>query len=459
MESEKTGKFLRAVAVSAALAVLAAAPRGAIADEAKERELEARIQELEKLVRELAAQQAAGAAPVAQQSTPAPGAQPGAAPSKPATPAIQGASIVPAALANTRFSFGGYVKLDTLWTKYDDGEIADGSVGRDFYLPSAIPIGAPSESADLDSHIKQTRISFGTDTDLANGEKLIARLELDMYGSALGDERATNWYSPLIRHAYVQYQNWLVGQTWSNFQDAASLPETADFIGPTDGTIFVRQPQVRYSRGNWSVSLENPETTLTPFSGGTRISSDDNNVPDLVAAYNFKLANGYIRLAGLARQLKYQTTGTAAIDDSSFDAALSVAGKINVGKADDIRFSLTSGDAIGRYVGVNFTNDAVLSSTGTLESISGWAGYVAYRHIWNDKLRTNLMYSASGYDNDIAFTGLAANKGSRSWAINAFYSPFAKLDVGLELRHALREIESGAEGTMKRIQGVVKYSF
>ena len=52
-------------------------------------------------------------------------------------------------MANTRFSFGGYVKLDTLLSKYDDGELADGSVGRDFYLPGVIPIGAPSESAEI----------------------------------------------------------------------------------------------------------------------------------------------------------------------------------------------------------------------------------------------------------------------------------------------------------------------
>ena len=69
------------------------------------------------------------------------------------------------------------------------------------------------------------------------------------------------------------------------------------------------------------------------------------------------------------------------------------------------------------------------------------------------------MYSASSYDNDTSLTGFAVNKSSRSWAVNAFYSPIAKLDLGVEFRHALRELESGADGSMKRLQGVVKYSF
>ena len=106
---------------------------------------------------------------------------------KPAPPPMQSSSILPNALPGTRFSFSGFIKLDMLWSDYDDGEIADGSVGRDFYLPSTIPVGAAGESADFDSHIKQSRFIFGTDTDLENGKKLSSRLEVDLYGSSLGD--------------------------------------------------------------------------------------------------------------------------------------------------------------------------------------------------------------------------------------------------------------------------------
>ena len=444
-----------------AIILISAASRGAQADTAKEQELEARVKQLEQLVKELTERQAAQESALAAQSTRTTGdAAPAARtePASPPKPVIQSSPILPNALANSRFFASGYIKLDSMWSKYDDGEIADGTVGRDFYLPGTIPVGGASESADFDSSIKQSRLQLGVDTDLANGQKVQARLEMDMYGSSLGDERATNTYGVLIRHAYLQYGNWLAGQTWSNFQDVNALPETADYIGPTDGTVFVRQPQVRYTRGPWSFSAENPETTLTPFNGGTRISSDDNSVPDFSAAYNLKIANGYVRIAGLARQLKYQTTGPTAIDDSKLAAAFSVAGKINFGK-DDLRFMLTSGDAIGRYVGVNFNNDAVITGSGDLDTISGWAGFVGWRHVLNDKLRANLMYSLSEYDNDTAFTGLAANKSSRSWAVNAFYSPIAKLDLGVEFRHALRELESGADGSMKRLQGVVRLSF
>lgn len=418
------------------------------ASDEQQRRLEARVEELERQLRELTEKMSGAPASIAVAK---------AVPSADAPP-LQTKPIAPNALPGTRFLYSGFIKLDGMWSDYEDGEIADGSIGRDFYLPSTIPVGGASEGIDFDSHIKQSRFIFGTDTDLPGG-LLSSRLEVDLYGSALGDERATNTYGVQVRHAYIQYGHWLLGQTWTNFMDAATLPETADFIGPTDGTVFVREPMVRYTLGNWTFSAENPETTITPFGGGTRIASDDNNIPDLTAAYTWKLGSrGFLRAAGLVRQLKYETTGATGVNDSTQDAALSLAGKINFGK-DDLRFAITAGEGLGRYVGVNFANDAVLTANGELEAISGWAAFAAFRHVWNDRVRSTLMLSASEYDNDVLLTGGAANKSSWSWAFNTFYSPLTKLDLGIELRIAEREIESGASGSMRRVQAVARYSF
>lgn len=373
-------------------------------------------------------------------------------------PGLQVKPITPNAMPGTRFLYGGFVKLDALWSHYRDGEIADGSIGRDFYLPSTIPVGGTSEGVDFDSHIKQSRFILGTDTDLAGGGTVATRLELDLCGSSLGDERATNTYGVQVRHAYIQYKQWLIGQTWSNFMDAAALPESADFIGPTDGTVFVREPMLRYTVGNWSFSAENPETTITPFGGGARIASDDNNIPDFTAAYTWKLGNGYLRAAALLRQLKYETTGANPIDDSAEGAALSLTGKFNFGPH-ELRFAITGGEGLGRYVGVNFANDAVLTAAGRLEAISGWAAFAAWRQVWNDRVRSTLMVSTSEYDNDVNLTGGSVNQSSWSGAVNTFYSPLPKLDLGIELRFAGRELESGASGSMRRVHAVAKYSF
>jgi hypothetical protein len=47
----------------------------------------------------------------------------------------------------------------------------------------------------------------------------------------------------------------------------------------------------------------------------------------------------------------------------------------------------------------------------------------------------------------------------RSYAVNLIYSPLPKLDVGAELRVARRELESGADGDLRRLHFLVRYSF
>ena len=433
----------------------------ATAQGSKEQALEARVAELEKLVQQLLAdKQAAAAAPATSASPTAPAAGATAvatAPAKPDAKPVQPGSITPNAAPGTSFLFTGYAKVDGLWTDTPDGEIAESTAGRDYYVPGATPIAGADEGTDFDAHAKQSRLIFGTDTLLDGGDKVSTRFEVDFFGSALGDQRVTNTYGAVVRQAYVQWREWLAGQSWSNFQDVAVLPDAVDFIGPTDGTVFVRQPQVRYTSGGLSLSAENPETTITPFSGGTRITSDDSSLPDLTARYTWKGSWGHFSVAGLARELKYETTTATPIDASTWSGALSLSGKFMLGK-DDIRWMLLGGN-LGRYVGLNFANDAVLDAGGDLEAIDGYAGFVSYRHVWNDRLRSNLYYAMQDYDNDVALTGGTANDSSNSWTVNLIYSPLPKLDVGAEFRHAVRELASGDDGSLDRLQLTTKYSF
>jgi len=441
----------RLVAATLAAAVLGM-PAAALAQTAKEQELEARVAELEKLVKQMAADKAA-----------APAAAPAAAaPAKPAGAPIQATSITPNAAPKTTFLLTGFVKADALWTNTNEGEIADNTTGRDYYVPSLIPIGDPDndEGTDLNAHVKQSRVNFGTDTILESGDKLSTRFEVDFFGSITGDQRVSNTYAPVLRHAYVTWREWLVGQTWSNFMDVATLPEAADFIGTTDGTTFVRQPQVRWTKGGLSLSAENRETTITPYTAagaaGARITSDDGMFPDLTARYAFKGDWGHVAIAGLLRELTYENNATD-VDDSKWAGAASLSGKFLIGK-DDIRWMALYGN-LGRYVGLNFANDALLDPDGEIDALDGFAGFIAYRHMWTDKLRSTVSYAMQSYDYDSILSDSTALSESSSWTVNIFYSPFPKLDIGAEYRDAKAERENGDDGDLNRFQLTTKYSF
>ncbi len=356
---------------------------------------------------------------------------------------------------NTTVKFGGYIKMDAMSTSYSDGTLPSGSIGRDFYIPSLTPVGGTEENRTFDMHARQTRFNLGTDS-VIDGHKLKTFIEMDFLATPGGNERITNSYSPRMRHAFIAFDNWLFGQTWSTFQNVGSLPETADFIGNTDFGIFVRQTQIRYTAGNFQFAIENPETTITPNGGGTRIVADDNELPDFVGRYNYNNGGLSLVAAVLARQLTYNDG--AAIDDSITSFGLSLTGKLMIGK-DDVRFGVNTGSGMGRYIGLNVANGAVLKADNTLEAIDSTAVYAAYRHHWDAKWRSNITYSAIAIDNDVSLTGTSATKETSSIRLNLFYSATDKLTFGGEFAHANRELESGADGDMDRLQFTAKLAF
>ena len=455
MDARKTRKRL-ALAIIAALLV----PGMAIAGEAKEQELEARIAQLEAQVQALLAAQQQQQATLVQTQTALDRVQVAQAAPADDKPKIQSSPILTAGNPDARFSFGGFIKLDAMVTDTSDGEIADGSAGRMFYLPGAIPVGGADESsADIDTHAQFSRFWFAADGDV-QGHKTRAYLEFDLFGGGmanLGNQASTNTHGLTLRQAYVGWDKWLAGQTWSNFQDTAALPDAVDFVGPTEGTTFARQAQLRYTSGAWSFALENPQTLVAGYRSTTRTTSDDGVVPDLTARYTRKGDWGHFSVAGLARQLRHETATSAA---TGTGYGLSVSGKYNIGKHDDIRYMLTGGTGIGRYVGFALGPDGTLDAAGNdIESAGVLAGFVAWRHAFNPKLRGNLMASRAQFDNDTDWTGFGATRSAQSVHANLIYSPFPKLDIGAELIFGNRELESGADGDLRRIHTTVKYSF
>lgn len=360
-------------------------------------------------------------------------------------------------VGNTDISFGGFIKLDVLLNDTPDGNLGT-NIGRDFYVPSLTPVGGEGESTKFDMHARQSRFFFTTSTQLDNGKTLGARLEFDMMSTPGGDQRISNGYSPGIRHAFFTYDSWLFGQTWSTFMDLTSLPETVDFVGNTDGQIFVRQPQIRYTHGNFQFAIENPETTVTPDPTGGRVVTDDNTMPDLAARYNHRADWGSLSVSGLLRQLAYEDRALQ-IDDSVMGYGLSVTGKVMLTDTNDIRFTFNTGKGLGRYIGLNTVNGAVLDSNGELHAIKSTGFTAAYRHVWDAHWRTNLIYATLRVDNDTDLTGAGATKSTESLAANMIYQASRHLQFGLEFRHATRKLESGADGDLNRLQFMAKYDF
>ncbi len=362
----------------------------------------------------------------------------------------------------TQFSYGGMIKFDAIFSQHSDSQ-RTGNVGDDFIVPSTIATGDGSNEGALvfDSNAKFSRFWFKTLTDTELG-KVKSYLEMDF--NAGNDERLTNQSSNGLRHAYFSWQyspdsSLLAGQTWSTFFNVAALPEAVDFIGPVSGSIFVRQSQLRYSRkvssGQWMFAIENPAVSL----GDAGYGMDNNQVdssamPDIIARYDSNLNQFQYSLAIMARQISFND---GVNDDSQMGSAVTFSAVKKFSNGDSVKLMLSHGH-LGRYIALNAYRDGVVDSAGDIELISSQGGFVAYRHLWTEKLRSTIMYAYSQADNpDQATTDLTKSVSNQN--LNLMYSPIKKLTFGIEYMQAQREVESGSDGELKRFQLSSKWVF
>jgi DcaP outer membrane protein len=364
--------------------------------------------------------------------------------------------------SNTSVTLGGYVKLDAVFSNPHIGA----GTNADLQLnPAAIPVGPGADDHkrnQVDFGARESRLFAKTSTPTPLGD-FNTHVEADFYG-ADGNEIVSNSHGLRLRHAYGTLGNFLAGQTWTNFMNAAALPDTLDFGGPV-GQIFDRQAQVRWTQsfaasplgtgGQWSVGLENPETNVQ-IPGAATLAAGRDRWPDITGQALFNTAIGKISVHGVARQLRVDSATPAAVDQK-WGGAVSVAGVLPTIGKDDFRFTASAGTAIGRYLD-GFFPDAVLGTDGQIRLPKQFGWFAAYRHYWFDQLRSNLVLSTASERNP-AGAPANTNKSTASAHVNLIWNPVATTDLGLEYIFANRKTEDGLKGNLNRLQASAKYSF
>ncbi len=365
----------------------------------------------------------------------------------------------------TTYKFGGYAKFDAMFTDYSDGTPDGNSLMRQFYYAPQIPVGDGSASEDItaDFQARETRINFRADTKTKGGDSITAFIEMDFFIHGDGNEVVSNSYSPRLRHAFIKYNKWTFGQTWSTFQDVAALPEALDFVGPAESTTFIRQAMVRYTTGNLELAAENPEAFVAGVPTGVE-ERGRSTMPDLIARYTFKLGDkgSYVKVAGLYRSIKIGTVADGSSDGRQPDETgygVSASTKLMFGNGADLRAMVTYGDGVGRYIGLGFVRDGYLDANNSIATAEALAYFVALRLPLGNKWRTNLMYGNTtiDYDDNVAAAGL--NDTGMSFHANLIYNILPKLDVGAEIIYGERELVNGTDGDFTRFQFSAKYAF
>ena len=360
---------------------------------------------------------------------------------------------------NVDFSIGGRVKIDAI---YNTDTVGRGVTSKSdlAFSPASIPVTG-SKDADPEINLRESRLWAILRLPLPARE-LAGYVEFDLFDTEknrFGQTRVAN--DPRLRHAYGTFGGFTFGRTYTTFFNIASYPEINDANGPL-GVLNIRQELLRYERkitwGTVFIALEKPESTLTSFNGG-RIQTNADHTPDIIGKLEFSGARGNWSLSGILREIRAKNKIVKGVEEHEWGGAINAAGRIFLFRRDNLRFSFSWGNTLGRYLSFNAFDDAAIDNTGRISLTTIAGGYVAYQHWWTATWRSSLIIGMAHADQNTRIVPETDSKFFASSHANLLWSPVQDLTVGIEWLHGYRRLENGQSGNLDRLQFSAVYKF
>ncbi len=304
------------------------------------------------------------------------------------------------------------------------------------------------EASDkLRATAKVTRLGLDFNTPVGDN-KVGGKVEVDFASGAAENLR--------IRHAYLTFNNWLFGQTTSNFL-SNHAPEMIDFNTNVGGGT-ARVPQVRYNyklapATQLFVSAEEGNSSAGTVSTSTPVTY---RAPVLTA----KVTQGFADGKGLAsaRALVEHYKSEAANDDKTgWGAAVGT----NYQVAEPLKVSADVSYVKGNSNYLYGNNTAFVVDGNSIEQNETIGVQVGATYKFSPQLRSTLAYGALFADDGTDYARInddANEKVQQAW-INFIYSPVKPVDLGIEYINGERETFAGEKFSDDRVGFMARYSF
>ena len=314
--------------------------------------------------------------------------------------------------------------------------------------------------------VRQTRFGIKNYISTPLG-KLNTWFEFDLFGTG-ADAGQTTFH---LRQAYGELGKFGAGQTWSPFVDIDLFPNDLEYWGP-NGMANIRSLQVRYMpiQGDTrlTIALEKPGATSDEGQYADMIELQNVkpqfSLPDLTAEYRYSKSWGYVKIAGVLRQLKWKDLDTVGTDYSGKQTGwgLNLSSRIKVHAQDMLHLQLLYGKGIESYVrdapaDVGIKNTGTNSIEGVALPITGFVGF--YDHYWSSKFSSTIGYSSVHIDNSNGQLPSAFKKGEYALA-DLIYTPVKDAIFELEFQNLhRRNFGDGWTATDPRIQFSFRFNF
>jgi len=349
------------------------------------------------------------------------------------------------------FNLSGFVNLNAI---IDFNGLDD----YNDFTTSQIPINpSPYEKAyHLHATAEQTRLNLGINYKTPWG---------NLRGFVSGDFSSGVETYLHMREAYLEIGDFLFGQTNTTFGYADIVPVTIDFEGPNSSTTL-RNPMIRYMHKlkksiTYSIALENRGTDWKPFvdKNGNTIDRSFKTMPALIVNVNKKGKLGVISMSGMVNNTKYFNADSNEFHEISYGGAFSVI--INTSKQNHFNVFFIAGKGISNFINDlsgNGYNGVPDISTDRLVLLNSIGGFVSYTQFWSQKLSSNFIFSYIQLEKSELLDKEDFHHSSYALA-NLFYSPFNRLNFGVEYIWGELFIQDNQNGNANRLQFLAQFTF
>lgn len=352
-----------------------------------------------------------------------------------------------------RIGFGGYVKLDYI-------QDFDGGYDRFQYEIQNVPVpgdGRPTQSGYMNMHARESRFNVDFRNITKTGMPLRIFLEIDFYNLDRGAFNQT----PRLRHAYGVLGRLLIGRTWGTQSDLYAVPSTIDFASG-DALTGTRRAQVRFednigSKYKYALALEMLE--FPGIDGIDSLGQASQNLPLLAGRITHSTSSGGRLFLGASLfQLRWDGMGVVP-NSTALGWGISFSGREYFGKKKHFfRWMASYGDGWGSQIVATLGTGASASLTpeGVLETMPAWNLGTGVAINLSKTLVTNLNLNWYAIEPS-AYRTEHQMKSGESAHLNLVWSPYKKVNAGIEYMVLRRTNTDNNKGIGTRLQLMIKY--
>ncbi|NUG51572.1 DcaP family trimeric outer membrane transporter [Acinetobacter lactucae] len=336
--------------------------------------------------------------------------------------------------SGTDISLYGFVRADVAYQ-------FEGAAGIFNRINGVALNGSPDKKATedrLDTTVNASRIGLDFSTPVGE-HSLKGKIEIDFRGG-------TNKDMARLRHVYINYDRWLIGQTTSTFLSSETAPEMLDSNTALGGGT-TRNPMVRYS---------GPMNASTSYFLSLEKANDENRLPLLAGKlkHEFATDKGVMTARGLIQEVRFPHENDET--KLGWGAALGLRYKLSPSLLFNANYSHVSGD--NKLLLASSDNVLHIQNGDRTELIDFDAFQMGLTYQFNEKLMGTLGHAALIYQDKDLITKDANEKLQQSWA-NLMFKPNKPLTFGVEYVYGERNTVSERVGKDKRIEMMAKYEF